>query len=718
MDHSTSGRRWAVGALLFLTIAAFYWKLTLTRQFTWTRGPDLAEQVLPWFDLQAREWHAGRIPLWDPFVWVGQPLIGQAQPGVAYPLNWLLFALPLSDGHISPIALNWYYVIIHFMAAAFAYLFCRDMGRSRPASFAAGLLFALSGYLGATDWPQMMNGAVWIPLVFLFQFRALRAHRTIASAALSGMFLGIAFLSGHHQIPMFTTVAWALVWLWHLARDRRLLPAAALAVAILALTSALQTLPAYEYGHLARRWVGAPEPLEWNQPVPYSVHEHYDLKPFSLFGLVFPEAHLNFDPFIGVTGLTLALLAIAAYWDDRRVRLLALLGLGALVYSLGHNSVFQGLLYAITPDLDKARTPSAIVVLMQFAAAALAAFAVDHLREDPPDPWLRRARLGLLGFGVVTVSLCFFTILSNHFTFPVDDRIILTAFIALFLAAILLRPAAAPIPLILLLIFELGNYGQISLLDLSDRNRMQWLDKLYGNRDLADYLRRQPGFPRTEIAGDLFAPNWGAWNNLEMRGGKLASVTYNVLDSDFFGLTAFRMWGVAYTVADKPDERYGPEVFTAASGLKLYRRPDAFPRAWAVHELVPVKSLEESNLHISSEPEAYRRKATITAPAPKLESCSGEDRVELIEHFADRLTIRADLACTGMVVLSDAFYPGWRARLDHRLTPIHEVNGAMRGVIVPQGSHTITMRYRPMTVYLGAALSLLGILGALALQKL
>src|SRR5437868_1405928 len=72
MDHSTSGngpRRWVsarksqVAVLLFLTIAAFYWKLTLTRQFTWTRGPDLSEQVLPWFQLQAREWHAGRIPL-------------------------------------------------------------------------------------------------------------------------------------------------------------------------------------------------------------------------------------------------------------------------------------------------------------------------------------------------------------------------------------------------------------------------------------------------------------------------------------------------------------------------------------------------------------------------------------------------------------------------------------------------------------------------------
>src|SRR5262249_30128501 len=158
---------------------------------------------------------------------------------------------------------------------------------------------------------------------------------------------------------------------------------------------------------------GAPEPLEWNQPVPYAVHEHYDLKAFSLFGLVFPEVKMHFDPFIGIAGLSLALLAAAMCWGDPRVRLLAFLGLGALVYALGQNSVFQGLLYAITPDLDKARTPSAIVVLMQFAAGALAAFAIDHLRHEPSGPWLGRARVSLLIFGLATLGLCFLAMLSN-----------------------------------------------------------------------------------------------------------------------------------------------------------------------------------------------------------------------------------------------------------------------------------------------------------------
>jgi hypothetical protein len=148
--------------------------------------------------------------------------------------------------------------------------------------------------------------------------------------------------------------------------------------------------------------------------------------------------------------------------------------------------------------------------------------------------------------------------------------------------------------------------------------------------------------------------------------------------------------------------------------MKVYRR-DAFPRAWAVHELVRVPNIAEGNILVGQAPESFRRKAHMVGPLPPLETCAAPDTVELVEHAPDRLAIRADMACDGMVILSDTFYPGWRARVDHLPAEIHEVNGAMRGVAVPRGTHTVTMRYRPVSVYLGAAFTLLGILGALGL---
>jgi uncharacterized membrane protein YfhO len=65
-----------------------------------------------------------------------------------------------------------------------------------------------------------------------------------------------------------------------------------------------------------------------------------------------------------------------------------------------------------------------------------------------------------------------------------------------------------------------------------------------------------------------------------------------------------------------------------------------------------------------------------------------------------------------MVVLSDVFFPGWRAGVDGHVTPIYEVNEAMRGVIVPKGEHTITMRYAPVSALAGGLLTLIGVGGA------
>jgi hypothetical protein len=47
--------------------------------------------------------------------------------------------------------------------------------------------------------------------------------------------------------------------------------------------------------------------------------------------------------------------------------------------------------------------------------------------------------------------------------------------------------------------------------------------------------------------------------------------------------------------------------------------------------------------------------------------------------------------------------------------PLYEVNAAMRGVVVPAGDHTVTMRYRPASALAGGILTLMGVSGTLAL---
>ena len=60
-----------------------------------------------------------------------------------------------------------------------------------------------------------------------------------------------------------------------------------------------------------------------------------------------------------------------------------------------------------------------------------------------------------------------------------------------------------------------------------------------------------------------------------------------------------------------------------------------------------------------------------------------------------------------MLVLSELYYPGWRATLNGVSVPILKVDGGLRGIRVPAGSSVVRMHYLPVSVYGGLLLSVL-----------
>ncbi len=713
-----------VAVLLLLITAGFYWKLVLTDQYTWLESPDLANQVLPWFQFQAGEWHKGTVPLWDPHLWGGQSLIGQAQPGVAYPLNWVLFNLPLRNGWIRHGYLHWYYVLIHFMAVLFCYWLCRDLKRSRTASLLAGISFGLGGYIGTTDWPQMINGAVWAPLVFLFLLRSLDGRRPVASAALAGMFLGIAWLSGHHQIPIYVTLAAGGVWLYHMLRkgwpNWRLARLAAVFLLFTALVGALQILPAYEYGKLSRRWVGTPEPIGWSEKVPYTVHAEYALNPPSILGILIPGLHQHSNPFVGVVVLSLAALALAASLAARPVRLFGMVALAGLLFSLGGSNVLHGVLYAVVPLVDKARSPSMAVFIFQFGLAVLGAFGLDALLARDGSAWPRRLALALAAMAALLLAL---TTAAFLFQKAPDDRYALTALIALLMAGLLygchrghLTAAGTGVVCVLVLLIELGNVSGATLPHRSEQNRNVYLNKLSEHTDIIDFLKKQPWPARVEVDDREIPWNLGDWQGVDTFGGYVASLPENLWRIGIHDPRTKMLFGVNYTVAPKPTGEGQKEVFRGASGLNVYMNPAALPRVWTVHEVVRARDHDEVH-HFRTDPEFdLRRKSFTLGQPPELESCSVEDdRVRLISRESNRLEIEAEMGCAGLVVLGENYFPGWTATVDGRRARIYEAYAVLRGLVVDRGKHRIEMHYRPRSVYLGAVLTALGVFGAATL---
>ncbi len=681
--HSGRIQSWLAGpfagpAVLLVVTVLFFWKLTLTSQYTWLDSPDIAYQVLPWYQMQAREWNAGRVPLWDPYHWGGQSILGQGQTGAAYPLNWFLFRLPLRDGWIREDFLNWYFVLIHFMGALFCYWLCRDLKRSSMASLLAGSAFGLGGYVGAINWPQMLNGAVWAPLVLLFFLRVLRGERTWPSAAFGGATLGMSLLSGHHQVPIFLAVTFCLLWLYFIFWQRLMSISRGIVFGVFAvLVGGLQILPAWEYGHLAVRWAGASHALRWNEPVPYPVHSQYSLSPAALSGMVVPGL-ADGTVFLGVTAVALALAGVFGAWKERPVRIASAIATIGLALSLGAYSIFHGWLYVAVPGFEKARNPSAAFLILNLGVSVLIAYGIEYLA------YARKIVSWLVGWGVLVAAVVLVLRIAKV---SVDDRIGVAAIAAFSLAALIqmsrtgwLGARVSGVALLALMLFELSNS---STWGFQPRDKPDsFLSKLAEAPDVAGFLRRQKGPVRAEVQEDAVPYNFGDWHGIDAFDGYVASMPANIerVQGDYDARMRF---GVNYGIGRKPFREGQKIVYESASGIKVYFNSEAKPRAWVEHA----------------------------------QACQAPDDVSRFERGQSRVAVTAEAGCPGTVVFGESYFPGWRATVDGKPTPIREMYGCLRGVNIPAGSHRIEMRYRPASVILGAAMTGLGWLlcGLLAL---
>ena len=91
-----------------------------------------------------------------------------------------------------------------------------------------------------------------------------------------------------------------------------------------------------------------------------------------------------------------------------------------------------------------------------------------------------------------------------------------------------------------------------------------------------------------------------------------------------------------------------------------------------------------------------------------------EDRVEILSYEPERIVISANLAEEGYLVLTDAYYPGWRALTDGLETPIYRADLLFRAVYLPAGQHRVEFVYDPRSFKMGVAISLTALLGLVA----
>lgn len=697
-------KRLAAAAALPLLLGLFHWRLLVGPRAVWYGGDDNAYQVLPWLELQAREWRAGRAPLWSPYEWMGQPLPGQLQPAAAAPLNWLLLPLKPAPGS-DPLFYNLYFLAIRWIGAAAMYRLARSLGCGRTAGVAAGFAYATAGWFAFQMRPQMAMSAMWAPLVLLYLLRAARGQGQLREAVPGGFFLGLCWLGGHHQAPLYLSTGTGLLWLGFLIRRPRRWPAAAAFFLTAGAAAALALLPAVEYGRRAVRWVGTAEPLGWREKIPYEIHRQFSLHFSDLSALFWPGFHGKPEIFFGFVLLIPGISALAFRRSRPVAAPLAALGALGIALSLGPAAGLHPALYRLLPHFDKARSPEAALVLLAATLPALVALGLEQLARESA-----RAKRRVLASAFFLCAAVAAVAAWRAGAAGVPVRI--SAVAAALFGALVLAAGRLPAPVpalasaaIALLWVDVSPLYRAVLADRGDPQAMRAAACLESYNDIARYLRAQGGLWRVDIDDADVPCNLGDWYALAQTHGYLASATENIYRHELHTEWAQRLFGVRYRVARTPSPTHARPVFEGASGVRVWERDGVLPRVFSVHEADPLPDRRQAAGWLYLIRDRLEEKTFLPGPVPALERCAGRDSVRLLEYTPLSVRVEAGMACRGMVILADTWYPGWRATVDGRPAPIHEAYAAVRGVVVPQGRHLVEFRYRPPSVAWGAALT-------------
>lgn len=136
----------------------------------------------------------GHLPLFDPYIWSGAPLLGGWNAGAAYPLTLLFAVLP----GVAAWTLNM--VITWWAAGLGTFAFLRASRLSVTASFLGALSFAFAGAMPAQI-PHfgLVTGLSWVPLALLATLRLAEStglRQRLGWLAVLAAAMGLVILAG------------------------------------------------------------------------------------------------------------------------------------------------------------------------------------------------------------------------------------------------------------------------------------------------------------------------------------------------------------------------------------------------------------------------------------------------------------------------------------------------------------------------------------------
>jgi hypothetical protein len=731
---------------------------------------DTVMQMMPWRRVTSDEVRSGRIPFWNPHAFAGSPLLGNAQSGVFDPLSfpYLLTREPVR-------ATAWVMLLRLWVAGFGTWLLATRLGASRWAAVGAGVIYQVGGFTLVWLMYPLVASSVWFPWAMLAA-ELFAVKGGAGRLAMTGLALSVVTFGGHVELAFFAAVTLAAWIILRRFQERglslRTLGGAAGAVATMAVLTALltapQTLPFLDALSQGMLVTGRLE--TWGVRVPRLEWFVLSLFPF-LFGRpVAGEVNLagsftNFceqsGAYVSVLGLVLVILGVLGSKRHRAWQAVALMGAVAWAFAAGLPP-FPWLV-RVLPVVNVA-APARVVFVALLAFALLAARGIDVVTEGA-----RPKSRTLLGWGLA--ALASFGLahgiwlragapgymkllgLAGRITtvrawFAGEAKLLVDSFPAL--APTLARDYVLPWSIIagmaavaLLLGPRLGRrFAPVAIgIILCDLALFGW-----GFNPAIPIGQAYPRTARIEevcrVAGDgrILVLNWGLYANVASYYGlddingydaigrrrltELLRVAcpfppgpihwpianFNCYDSVVLDILSVRAVASALPL----DAENLSLVSHPPSSGYLYRNTRALPRAFVPDRVVRASNLGEAVGIARTSPPDPHREALIEAP-PGAVLPIGPGRVTYRRAGANRIVLETAMDKEGLVVVSEAWDPGWRAGVDGVDVPVYPCDIAVMAVRVPAGTHRVDLVFRPRWWSLAVAMWLIGLVAVVGL---
>jgi hypothetical protein len=454
-------------------------------------------------------------------------------------------------------------------------------------------------------------------------------------------------------------------------------------------------------------------------------------------------------PYMGIAVLIFAFAGIILYRRNVFVQFLAVMSFFALLLSFGHNwSPVFDLFYYNVPLFNKFRVPSMVLLLIQFAVPILAGYGLKGLME------LRQSKNKNSGNKIIYVLLAvsgLFLLLGFIFSAVMETSYIQSyassrtgsqypAQIHNFVwesmitdwyqtAGILI----VSVVLVFLYVKKKINYiafaSLLALFLIVDMWRVAYRpmevaekpmnDAVFRQNDVVEFIKQDKSIYRIadfatqsqNIPAHYLLQNVGGYSAAKLR------IYQDMLDVADDGSTSYvtnpflwNLLNVKYIITSQPMQAgLRPAYQSQTTGHVVYMNQGMMPRTFFVDSIAVKDGLSILQMMKEGNFNPYRVGFVEEALPQNIEAPDSTAYSEMVEFDNEYIKIKSKASGNNFLFISEIYYPaGWKAYIDGKETEIFKTNYVFRGIIVPEGEHTIELKFKSEAFATGKTISIAG----------